>query len=90
MAQVGKGDDAIKSVDEAQQLSKGSASPYLSSITSAQAHLLQVLPLLHKLMNFWSGHSCIPHLLACLECTFFRLGLLVGAMLQLSQTCTKR
>lgn len=69
MVQVGKGDDAIKSVDEAQQLSKGSASAYLSSVAIAQAHLLQVLPLLRKLMVLWSRHSCIPQLLACLGCT---------------------
>ena len=50
VTQVGKGDDAIKSVDEAQQLSKGSTSAhFLSSTAVAQAHLLQVLQLLLKL-----------------------------------------
>ncbi|KAL3147912.1 hypothetical protein ABBQ32_002622 [Trebouxia sp. C0010 RCD-2024] len=42
MSQVGKGDEAIKSVDEAQQLSKGSTTAgLLSSMAVAQAHMLQ-------------------------------------------------
>lgn len=44
MSQVGKGDEAIKSVDEAQQLSKGSTTAgLLSSMAVAQAHMLQVI-----------------------------------------------
>ena len=56
VTQVGKSDDAIKSVDEAQQLGKGLTSANLLSSTAiAQAHLLQVVQLLLKLMVAKSG-----------------------------------
>lgn len=43
LIQVGKGDEAVKTVDEAQQLSRASTMPgVLSQASITQAHLLQV------------------------------------------------
>ena len=48
LIQVGKGDEAVKTVDEAQQSSRASTAPgVLSQASTTQAHLLQVCKLLH-------------------------------------------
>ena len=66
MAQIGMGDDASTSVDETQQLSKGSTSVHLGSRATVQAHLLQELQLLLKLMLFSSSHY-MHFLLTCMS-----------------------
>ena len=65
MAQIGKGNDASTSADEAQQLSKGSTSVHLSFSATVQAHLLHIFQLLLKLMLSRSRHY-MHSLLTCM------------------------